>query len=70
MRAADSIRDFFARLADTIAALRRRSEYNSGDCERSARCGLIESDRCIYRAIEVASGDWKTRRRDKQLTQW
>ncbi len=70
MRAADSIRDFFGKLADLTAALRRRAEFNCGDCDRSARCGLVQSDRCIHRAMQIASGDWKTRRRDKQLIQW
>jgi len=39
-------------------ALWRRPEFTCGDCERSDRCGLPPSDRCIVKAAQIARGDW------------
>jgi hypothetical protein len=52
------IRDVFARITATVAALRRPREFTCGDCERSDRCSLPPSDRCIVKAAQIASGDW------------
>ncbi len=52
-----------ASFARTAAALWRPSEFTCGDCERSDRCGLPPSDRCIVRAAQIARGEW-TRKRD------
>jgi hypothetical protein len=53
-----AIQSVFAKFASTVAALRRRPEFTCGDCERSDRCGLPPSDRCIVRAAQIARGDW------------
>jgi hypothetical protein len=53
-----AIRDVFARITATVAAMRRPREFTCGDCERSDRCGLPPSDRCIVKAAQIASGDW------------
>lgn len=53
-----AIQDVFARFARTVVALRRQPEFTCGDCERSDRCGLPPSDRCIVKAAQIARGDW------------
>jgi len=53
-----AIQDVFARIATAVAALRRPREFTCSDCERSDRCGLPPSDRCIVKAAQIASGDW------------
>ncbi len=53
-----AIRDVFAWLTRTVVALRRAREFTCGDCERSDRCGLPPSDRCIVKAAQIARGDW------------
>ena len=65
-----AIQDVFARLARTVVSLRRPTEFTCGDCERSDRCGLPPSDRCIVRAAHIASGDWTKKRRAATLAQW
>jgi hypothetical protein len=70
MRSANPIRGVFARFASTVTALRRRSDFTCGDCERSDRCGLPPSDSCMIRAAQIARGDWKIRRRAKTFSQW
>jgi hypothetical protein len=70
MRTANPLDDVFAKFADTLAALRRRSGFTCGDCERSDRCGLPPSDRCIVRAEQIVRGDWKIKRRAKALSEW
>jgi hypothetical protein len=61
----------FARFARMVAAaLRGRPDFICGDCERSHRCGLPPSDRCIARVVQIASGDWKRKRRINVLGQW
>jgi hypothetical protein len=64
-----AIEDAFARLARTVAALRRRPEFTCGDCERSERCGLPPSDRCIVKAAQIGSGDWTGKRHATTLRQ-
>ena len=49
-----AIQDVFAKFARTMMALRRRPEFTCGDCERSDRCGLPPSDRCIVKAAQIA----------------
>jgi hypothetical protein len=70
MRATNAVHGVFSKLASTMAALRRRSNFICEDCERSARCGLPPSDRCIVRAAQIARGDWKLRRRARALSRW
>jgi len=59
-----------SRLAGLGAALRRRSEFTCGDCERSNRCGSPPSATCIVRAEHLARDDWKRKRRIGTLAQW
>ena len=65
-----AIREIFARLTRSVVALRRPPEFTCGDCERSDRCGLPPSDRCIVRAAQIARGDWIKKRRAATLAQW
>ena len=65
-----AIQDVFAGFARAVAALRRRPEFSCGDCERSDRCGLPPSDRCIVKAAQIARGDWSRKRRVSLLGQW
>jgi hypothetical protein len=60
---------FCARLADLRAAVRRRSEFTCGDCERSDRCGRPPDKVCIVRAAQIARGDWKRDRHIGTLAQ-
>lgn len=69
MWAVNVIRGVFAKFASTMAALRWQSDFNCGDCERSDRCGLPPSDRCIVRAAQMARGDWKVKRRRNAFSQ-
>jgi hypothetical protein len=64
-----AIQDVFARFARTAAARQRRPEFTCGDCERSERCGLPPSDRCIVRAAQIARGDWTKKRLATTLRQ-
>jgi len=59
-----------SRLAGLSAALRRRSDFTCGDCERSDRCGNPPSETCVIRAEQLARGDWKRKRRIGTLAQW
>lgn len=56
-----------SRFANWLAWLTKRDEFTCGDCERWERCGLVSSDRCIIKAGQIASGDWKSRRRISAL---
>jgi hypothetical protein len=53
-----AIQGVFAWFVRTVAVLRRPRDFTCGDCERSDRCGLPPSDRCIVRAAQIARGDW------------
>ena len=64
-----AIHNVFAGFARTVAALRRRPEFACGDCERSERCGLPPSDRCIVKAAQIARGDWTRKRLATTLRQ-
>ena len=68
MSAATGIRDFLNKLASTLASPQRPADFVCADCERWARCGMPSSDNCIYRAEEIARGDWRVRRRVKALS--
>ena len=70
MRDANLNEGIFARFAHTMVALLRRPDFSCADCERSLRCGLPPSDRCIARAAQIARDDWKVRRRDKAPSKW
>jgi hypothetical protein len=67
----DPIRGIFRKLVTAVAARRRLSAFNCGDCARSDQCGLPPSDDCVVRLVQIARGDdWKARRRAKFLTGW
>lgn len=70
MRTADPIQGVFAGFAKMVAALRRQPDFTCGDCERSDRCGLPPSDRCIVKAAQIARGDWNKKHRETALGQW
>jgi hypothetical protein len=67
MSATTRIRDFLNKLASTLASRRRSADFVCADCKRWARCGMPSSDNCIYRAEEIARGDWRVRRRVKSI---
>jgi hypothetical protein len=64
----NGIHRVIAKLAGRLAGLARRPDFDCGDCERRARCGLPASDDCVVRAAQIARGDWKLRRRAKSLS--
>jgi hypothetical protein len=68
MRAATVIRDVLNKLASTLASLRQPTDFVCGDCERWARCGMPSSDNCIFKAEQIARGDWQMRRLSKVLS--
>jgi len=70
MRVTSYLQRFRRRLAGLGAALRRRSEFTCGDCERSDRCGSPPSETCVIRAAQIARGDWKRKRFIGTLAQW
>jgi hypothetical protein len=66
MRALNSIRTKFAALADTIAAVRRRAEWDDfqcGDCERREQCGLPPDKNCVVKAAQLERNSGRPRRR-------
>ena len=68
MRAATVIRDVLNKLASTLASLRQPTDFVCGDCECWARCGMPSSDNCIFKAEQIARGDWQMRRLSKVLS--
>lgn len=70
MRGTDYVCRFLNCIASLGAALRRRSEFTCGDCERSDRCGSSPSETCIIRAAQIARGDWERKRQLGTLAQW
>jgi hypothetical protein len=67
MRLIRFIRSMFAKDAARTAMGRRDSGFTCADCERSHQCALPPSANCIFRAEQIARGDWKARRRTKTL---
>jgi hypothetical protein len=65
----NSIYSFLPKLAK-LFVLRRDSNFNCGDCERSDRCGLPPNKTCIVRTEQIARGDWKAKRRAKIVIGW
>ena len=62
------VRDLVNRLASTLRSFRKPAEFVCGDCERWARCGMPSSDDCIFKAEQIARGDWQMRRLSKALS--
>jgi hypothetical protein len=59
----EPLRAIFAPLTRLIATERRLSQFTCGDCPRWQRCGLPPSAACTHRAAELATDDWRERRR-------
>ena len=68
MDAAPFVRDLVKRLGSTVSSLRQSAEFVCGDCERWARCGMPSSDNCIFKAEQIARGDWQMKRLSKELS--
>jgi hypothetical protein len=68
MDVAPFVRDLIKRLGSTVRSLRQPSEFVCGDCDRWARCGMPSSDNCIFKAEQVARGDWQMKRLSKALS--
>jgi len=62
------VRDLVSKLASTPRSLRQPAEFVCADCERWARCGMPASDNCIFKAEQIARGDWQTKRLFKALS--
>jgi hypothetical protein len=62
------VRDLVNKLASTLQSLRQPAEFVCGDCERWARCGMPSSDNCIFKAEQIARGDWQMKRLSKALS--
>jgi len=62
------VRDLVNKLASTLRSLRQPAEFVCGDCERWARCGMPSSDNCIFKAEQIARGDWQMKRLSKALS--
>jgi hypothetical protein len=56
------VRDLVNKLASALRSLRQPTEFVCGDCERWARCGMPSSDNCIFKAEQIARGDWQMKR--------
>lgn len=70
-----AIRAAFKRITGYLAAVRSRSEFSCGDCERWERCGLAPTDACVVRAAQLERMDRRLPRRylqfpDIQLPRW
>ena len=61
MRAPTVIRKILGELASKLASS-EPVDFVCADCERWARCGLASSDDCVFRAEQIARGDWQMRR--------
>ncbi len=69
MRAsATVVRRFLHKIASALGSLHRPVEFTCGDCERWARCGMPSSDDCIFKAEQIARGDFQTKRLTKALS--
>ena len=62
MSVVSAVRGIFAKVSSMIEASRRLSDFTCADCDRSDRCGMPSSDTCVFRAEQIARGDWKAKR--------
>ena len=62
------VRDLVNKLASTLRSLREPAEFVCSDCERWDRCGMLSSDECVFKAEQIARGDWKMRRLAKAFS--
>ena len=65
---ATGVRDLVNKLASTLRSLREPAEFVCSNCERWDRCGMPSSDECVFKAEQIARGDWKMRRRAKAFS--
>ena len=68
MRGATVIADIVYKTVSTLGSLRQPAEFTCGDCERWARCGMPSSVDCIFKAEQIARGDWQMKRLTKALS--
>lgn len=68
MRGDPPIADIVHKAASTLRSLCHPVEFTCGDCERWARCSMPSSDDCIFKAEQIARGDWQTKRLSKALS--
>jgi hypothetical protein len=68
MRAGTVVREVLKRLATALRSLRGTPDFTCGDCERWVRCGMPSSDDCVFRAEQIARGDWQLKRLAKALS--
>ena len=68
MRGGTRIADIVHKAAGTLWSLRQPVEFACSDCERWARCNLPSSDDCIFKAEQIARGDWQMKRLTKALS--
>ena len=61
------IRGILGKNANVLMPPSRLSEFTCGDCERSDRCGKPPDEACVFRAEQIARGNWKERRQAKDL---
>jgi hypothetical protein len=62
------VRDLVNKLVSTLRSLRQPAEFVCSDCERWDRCGMPSSDECVFKAEQIARGDWKMRRLAKAFS--
>jgi hypothetical protein len=43
-------------------------DFVCADCERWDRCGMPSSDDCVFKAEQIARGDWQMKRLSKALS--
>ena len=65
MRVLPDIRQVVAEVANVLSG--RESEFSCGDCERTDRCGLPRSDRCVVRAQQIERNGGRSKKRDKRM---
>jgi len=69
MRAPATVfRHILHKIASTLGSLQQPIEFTCGDCERWARCGMPSSDDCIFKAEQIARGDFQMKRLTKALS--
>jgi len=62
------IADIVHKTASMLGSLFQPGEFTCGDCERWDRCGMPSSDDCLFRAEQIARGDWQMKRLRKALS--
>jgi hypothetical protein len=68
MRAVTVLRSGCNKFTSVLRSLHRSTEFAGGDCERWVRCGMPSSDNCIFKAEQIARGDWQMKRLARALS--